>query len=349
MKWIPASLAALALLGVFGQARAQGQLPCEGAVADGPSEAPPQLVWVDTDIGDDIDDAFALGLILRSPELKVLGISTGFGDTETRARIVDHFLSAQWSPRIAAIQVTAGHPTKTNNVMTQAAYAKHWTSHKHGDAVTALLNQIRLHPGKITLIAIGPLFNVGQAYDRNPALFRKLCRVVMMGGSINRGYDGPNGERRPADAEWNINRDPHDAQKLFASGVPIYMLPLDSTQLHLESTERTTIFAEKSPLTNQLLQLYSLWVQSSPSHWPTPTLFDPIAAAFTYRPDLCPTVEMHIEVDNQGFTRKSDGPPNAEVCLKDDEDNLLLLIASRLEGRELKGFVRSGKDWTEVR
>jgi len=349
MKRIPAIFAVFMLLVLFGQREGQGQLPCEGPVADGPSDAPPQMVWVDTDIGDDIDDAFALGLILRSPELKGLGISTGFGDTETRARIVDHFLSAQWNPRIAAIQVTAGRPTKTNNVMTQAAYGKHWTSRKHEDAVTALLKQIRLHPGKLTLIAIGPLFNVGQAYDRDPALFRQLCRVVMMGGSINRGYDGPNGERRPADAEWNINRDPHDAQKLFASGVPIYMLPLDSTQLHLEATERTTIFAEKSPLTNQLSQLYDLWVQNSASHWPTPTLFDPIAAAFTFRPDLCHTVEMHIEVDDQGFTRKTEGLPNAEACLKDDEDNLLLLIASRLEGRELKGFVRTGKNWTEIR
>ena len=349
MKWIPASLAALVLMLSFCPTSAHAQLPCEGPVADGPSDAPPQLAWIDTDIGDDIDDAFALGLILRSPELKVLGISTGFGDTETRARIVDHFLSAQWSPRIAAIQVTAGRPTKTSNVMTQAAYGKNWTGRKHADAVTSLLNQIRLHPGKITLIAIGPLFNVGQAYDRDPALFRKLCRVVMMGGSINRGYDGPNGERRPADAEWNINRDPHDAQKLFASGVPIYMLPLDSTQLHLETTERTTIFSEKNPLTKQLSVLYNLWVGNSASHWPTPTLFDPIAAAFTYRPDLCPTVEIHVEVDNEGFTRKSEGPPNAEVCLKDDEDNLLLLIASRLEGRELKGFVRDGKTWTEVR
>ena len=53
-----------------------------------------QLVILDTDIGDDIDDAFALALLLRSPEVKLLGITTAFGDTELRARLVDRYLQA---------------------------------------------------------------------------------------------------------------------------------------------------------------------------------------------------------------------------------------------------------------
>src|ERR1700720_4478062 len=65
-----------------------------GQPAPQAATAHPQLVWVDTDIGDDIDDAFALGLIVRSPELKLLGISTAFGDTEMRARLVDRYLAA---------------------------------------------------------------------------------------------------------------------------------------------------------------------------------------------------------------------------------------------------------------
>ena len=54
----------------------------------------PQLVILDTDIGDDIDDAFALALVLRSPELRLLGVETAFGDTELRARLVDRYLAA---------------------------------------------------------------------------------------------------------------------------------------------------------------------------------------------------------------------------------------------------------------
>jgi hypothetical protein len=81
-----------------------------------------------------------------------------------------------------------------------------------------LLEEIKRHPGEITLIALGPLFNIGAAIDRDPATFRKLHRVVMMGGSIDRGYDGARMENlKRADAEWNINRDPRDAAKLLAA------------------------------------------------------------------------------------------------------------------------------------
>ena len=290
--------------------------------------APPQLVWVDTDIGDDIDDAFALGLVLHSPELRVVGISTAFGDTETRARLVDRYLAAT-SER--GIPVTAGVHTETENVMTQRTYAERFPAQEHPDGVAALLNAIRKYPGQITLLAIGPLCNVGAAIDRDPETFRKLARVVMMGGSIRRGYDGANGERRPADAEWNINRDPKDAAKLFASGVSIFMMPLDSTQIHLEIGQRDTLFATDNPLTDQLTLLYHQWVEHTQNHSPTPTLFDPVAAAYIFQPELCPVQPLRIAVDEKGYTREVPGQPNAQVCLQSDEKSFLSLLLTRLE------------------
>jgi len=349
MKMFPAILAGVILSFSAGQCVAQTQQSCEAAPSEAYPDIPPQMVWVDTDIGDDIDDAFALGLVLRSPELQLLGISTAFGETETRANLVDRFLGSLQNRSLLSIPVTAGVHTKTDNVMTQVAYARLQPGHKHADGVEALLKQIRLHPYKITLLAIGPLFNIAAAIDKDPKTFKKLCRVVMMGGSINRGYDGPNGEHRPPDAEWNINRDPAGAAKLFASGVQIYVLPLDSTQIHLEAAERTVLFSEGDPMTDQISLLYNQWVAHTANHSPTPTLFDPLAAAFTFRPELCPSTAMHIEVDSKGFTNRTAGVPNAEVCLKSDEDNFLLLLAGRLEGRELKGFVRSAKGFTEIR
>jgi len=287
----------------------------------------PQLVWIDTDIGDDIDDAFALALILRSPELHVLGISTAFGDTETRARLLDRFLAATSE---SAIPVTAGVHTETDNPLTQRAYAERYPAHPHPDGVAALIEEIKRYPGQITLIAIGPLFNIGAAIDRDPETFRELGRVVMMGGSIQRGYDGANGELRPADAEWNINRDPKDAAKLFAAGVPIFMMPLDSTQIHLERQDREPIFAAGNPITDQLTLLYHQWAAHSWNHSPTPTLFDPVAAAYTFRPDLCPMTPMRIEIDAKGFTRRVDGQPNAQFCLKSDEGGFRKLLSERL-------------------
>jgi inosine-uridine nucleoside N-ribohydrolase len=287
----------------------------------------PQLVWVDTDIGDDIDDAFALGLILRSPELKVVGISTAFGDTETRARLVSRFLAATGD---AAIPVYAGVRTETDNPMTQRRYAERWPERKHADGVAALLAAIRARPGEITLIGLGPLFNVGAAIDRDPATFRKLKRVVMMGGSIERGYDGAKGEARPAEPEWNIKQDPKGAAKLLASGVAIFMAPLDSTQIPLGEKERDALFAKGTPLTDQLTLLYHEWIAGSWNHSPTPTLFDPLAAAYVFRADLCPMTPMRIEVDPNGLTRRVEGKPNAEVCLKSDETGFLELLDGRL-------------------
>jgi purine nucleosidase len=291
----------------------------------------PQLVILDTDIGDDIDDAFALALVLHSPELRLLGITTAYGDTELRARLLDRYLAAVGR---ADIPVAAGVATAHSNVFTQAAYARQAPDSNQGkarpDAVDFLLGQIRAHPGQITLIAIGPLFNVQAAIGRDPAMFRKLKRVVIMGGSIDRGYDGRNGERRPADAEWNIDRDPAGARALLAAGVPVFMMPLDSTQIHLETKERETIFSHGSPLTDQLTLLYHQWMAGSDGHPVAPTLFDPVAVAYAVRPDLCPATPMRVEVDEKGFTRQVSGAPNAQVCLKSDEREFLSLLLGRI-------------------
>ncbi len=288
----------------------------------------PQLVVLDTDIGDDIDDAFALGLVLHSPELKLLGVTTAYGDTELRARLVDRYLGAVGR---SDIPVAAGVATPHSNVFSQAAYAAQAPKTVHADGVEFLLSQIRAHPGEITLIAIGPLFNVQAAIERDPATFSKLKRVVMMGGSVYRGYDdGKTRAHHPPDAEWNIAADPAGGKALLGSGVPIFMMPLDSTQIHLEVAERERIFAHGSPLTDQVTLLYHQWSAGSDGHWTTPTLFDPVAVAYAFQPDVCPTEPMHLDVDEKGFTRPGAGAANAQVCLESDEKGFLDLLVGRL-------------------
>ena len=326
----PAWLGALVVVAgaVCGLPGASAQtVPLAWQVAASSQMVVPQLVILDTDIGDDIDDAFALALALRSPELRILGITTTFGDTELRARLVDRYLHAKGRDDIP---VAAGIPTPHNNVFTQAAYARQWPEVKHWDGVAFLLSQIRAHPGEITLIAIGPLTNVQEAIKLEPATFRKLKRVVLMGGSIYRGYDGHNGERRPPDAEWNINRDPAGAQALLASGVPVFMMPLDSTQIHLETAEREAIFSHGSPLTDQLTLLYHQWMAGIDGHPLAPTLFDPVAVTYAFRPDLCAATPMRLTVDDKGFTIPVQGAPNAQVCLKSDERGFLDLLLERI-------------------
>lgn len=286
----------------------------------------PEKVIIDTDIGDDIDDAFALALALRCPELQILGVTTTFGDTATRAKLVDRFLGEVGRQDIP---VAAGTPTVTNNPMTQRRYAEggHFAKSSHPDAVDFLLDQIRRYPGQITLVAIGPQMNLGAAIDKDPATFRQLKRVVMMGGSIKKrygdlGYAPPRGP----EPEWNIKNDIPSAQKLFASGVPLFVMPLDSTQLKLDEVKRAFLFSQGTLLTDALTLLYHQWGQE------TPTLFDPMTITYIVNPALCPVQPMRIRVDEKGFTRTEEGPANAQVCLDSNSDNFFRFYLSRVAG-----------------
>jgi inosine-uridine nucleoside N-ribohydrolase len=286
----------------------------------------PEKVVIDTDIGDDIDDAFAVALALRSPELKILGISTTFGDTETRAKLVDRMLGEAGR---TDIPVAVGVHTDAKTALGQRPYAEggHYARASHPQSVDFILDQIRKNPGEVTLVCIGPLVNVGAMIDRDPQTFHKLKRVVMMGGSIDRGYGDPYERPTPAEPEWNIKNDPRSAQKLFASGVPIYEMPLDSTQLKLDEVRRAFLFRQGTPLTDALTILYHQWGQE------TPTLYDPMTIAFIDDPKLCPVVPIHVEVDARGMTLRGAGAPNAQVCLHSDPQAFLNFYLSRVASR----------------
>jgi inosine-uridine nucleoside N-ribohydrolase len=307
-------------------------LPLASAICSAQSSPTPALpektinekVILDTDIGDDIDDAFALALALRSPELQVIGITTTFGDTETRAKLLDRFLAEVGRPEI---HVAAGVPSAPKTTLTQRRYAVggNFAKPSHPDAVAFLLEQIRRYPGQITLIAIGPLMNVGAAIDKDPATFKSLKRVIIMGGSIKRGYgDFGFGPPQPPQPEWNILNDIPSAQKLFAAGVPLFVMPLDSTQLKLDEVKRAFLFSQGTPLTDALTLLYHQWGQE------TPTLFDPMTIAFLVNPSLCPVQPMRIRVDDKGFTRPDAGAPNAQVCLDSNPDAFFRFYLNRV-------------------
>lgn len=317
---------------LFTAAILAGSLSCGVTAAQAvrqpnPAAAEKQLVFLDTDIGDDIDDAFALGLILRSPELKLLGVTTAYGRTEERARLAERFVTASGHKEIP---VYPGIVTRARNPMTQEAYALREPKRRYGDGIDFMLRQIRLHPGKVTLIAIGPLFNVETALAVDPVSFKKLKRIVLMGGSIERGYDGSNGAIHAADAEWNISRYPKGLRAILASGVPVTMLPLDSTQVRLGLKERESIFANDNPVSDQITLLYHQWMEGNAEHQETPTLYDPVTVSYVLAPELCPVTPMHLEVDAKGFTRKAEGEPNASVCMKLDEKGFLQLLLDRL-------------------
>lgn len=286
--------------------------------------APPRIpILLDTDIGSDIDDAFALALILESPELDLVGVTTVSGDTEARARLTAKML---WVAGRANVPVAGGEPSKPSRPlpMEQARWAAGFISPalRHEKAVDFLEAQIERRPGEITLVAIGPLTNVAALVKQHPEAAKKIKRIVLMGGSIARGYVPGS---KPA-AEYNILSDPLAAQVVFSSGLPILMVPLDaSAMLELDAAARRRVFTHLSALTDALTLLYHLWNHE------TPILFDPMAVAMVIDPTLCETKQLAVEVDSAGYTPVAEGQaPNATVAVSAHVERFLEFYLSRV-------------------
>lgn len=284
--------------------------------------AAPQRIPIilDTDIGTDVDDAFALALILRSPELDLLAVTTVAGDTHARARLAAKMLLEAGRSNVP---VAAGEPGPPQPI-DQTRWADGFTGRPlvKEKAVDLMRRVINGRPGETTLVAIGELTNVAALLKSDPAIGKKIKRIALMGGAVNHGY----GQDPKPVAEWNIKSNPAAAQVVFASGVPILMAPLDVTaMLQLDDDARHRIFTRLTPATNALTLLYHLWNQE------TPTLFDPMAVAMLIDPTLCETETMLIGVDKEGFTRLEAGmASNAVVGLHTDAKRFMDFYLGRV-------------------
>lgn len=293
------------------------------AAPHGGGDAKPARVPVllDTDIGDDIDDAFALALQLASPEVELRGVTTVFGDAHTRARLVRRLLDADGRKDIP---VASGQPPRAKpETSGQMQYGLHAgiRAIDAEPAVDFLYRRLKAHPGELTLLAIGPLTNVADLLTRHPDCQPWIKRVVLMGGSVHRGYK-PDTKPEP---EWNIKCDVKAAQVVFMSGVPLTVAPLDATaDVKLEAEARRKVFAARTPLTEGLEELYRLWGRE------TPVLFDPVAAALCFTDELCKMEELQLRVDDRGMTRPAGGKANARVATAVRRDRFIAWYVGRV-------------------
>jgi len=273
-------------------------------------------VIFDTDIGTDIDDAYALAALLQRDDLELLGVTTVSSDAAARARLAAKLLQVaggKWS----RVPVYAGISTPTQ-YMKQVEWAAGFSSpslHTSG-GVEFMRREINARPGEITLIAVGELTNIAALLESEPGIGRRIRAIALMGGSIYRGY-APGSKPEP---EWNIKSNARAAQVVFKSGVPLLVAPLDSTaDLKLTPEMRVQIFTRGVPLNDALGALDQIWRYTN--HWKgdAPTLFDvlPIELVNPRKPwRLTPLV---INVEDDGLMRVvALGKPNAQVALEVD-------------------------------
>jgi purine nucleosidase len=298
-------------------------LACLAAAA----QAAPAPVIFDTDIGTDIDDAYALGALLRRPELQLLGVTTVSSDAVARARLAAKLLHVAGGPW-ASTPVYAGLST-TTQYMKQVEWAAGFSApnlHEKG-GVEFMRREIEARPGEVTIIAVGELTNVAALLESAPHIAKKIRAIALMGGAFYRGY-APGSKPEP---EWNIKSNARAARTVFTSGVPLLVAPLDSTSdLKLTAEMRVAIYQRGTPFNDALASLDQIWRYTN--HWKgdLPTLFDVLAVELVSPRKPYALKPLRIEVDDAGMTLPVDGAANAQVALEVDREEFLAEFVQRL-------------------
>jgi len=290
------------------------------------AQAPKTKVILDTDIGDDIDDAWALGFVVSYPGFEPLGITMAHGNTPGRAKIACKLLHIAGRD---AIPVLIGRQT-SKQVAPQFSWAEDYEKTKPAATPAAhfIVEMARRYPGEVVLIAVGPLENVADALRKEPNLGKLLKRVVLMSGCIYGTATKP----EPA-PEYNVEASLADSQAVYGAGLPLTIVPLDSTtRVQLRDEERVRVQKSRSPLAYSLECLYRLWLSRPAARM---TLHDQLAVAEAARPgeffELKET--LPIVVDDKGFTRidRERGKP-VMVCLEPRREQIMEYYLSVLLG-----------------
>jgi inosine-uridine nucleoside N-ribohydrolase len=292
-----------------------------------PGRPPRQPIVLDCDPGH--DDALAILLAAAAPSLKLVAITTVAGNqsldkTTLNARRICSVANIRDVPiaagcdgplargRIASPEIhgESGLDGPSFGTPTVGLDPRH--------AVEVILDSAQEHEG-LVLVATGPLTNVATALERDPGLAQRLRRLVLMGGAIGLGNVTPA-------AEFNIGADAEAARAVFESGLPITMVPLETTHRALATPEVVErIAALDFPLAHVCVELLEFFADTYKRvfGFAAPAVHDPCALAWLIDSSIVPTRRMRVDIETQaefsygrtvcdvhGVTGR---PPNAEV------------------------------------
>ena len=307
----------------------------------------PQSLIIDTDPGQ--DDAVAILLALASPEINLLGITTVAGNvplalTQENARKIcdlagrtDMQVFAGLDRPLVRPLVTAEH-VHGRTGLDGPVLPDPETPLQEQHAVDYIIDTLRREPaGSVTLAPIGPLSNIAMAMQRAPDIIPRIRQIILMGGAYFEV-----GNITPA-AEFNIYVDPHAAQVVFASGVPVIMMPLDVTHKALTRTDRVAALRAIGNRTGvavaEMLEFFERFDEAKYGSDGGP-LHDPCTVAWMIAPDIFNGRPCNVEIETaspltMGMTvvdwwQVSTRPHNALVIGDLDADRFFALITERL-------------------
>lgn len=302
-----------------------------------------EKIILDTDIGDDIDDAFALALAVRSPEIELVGVTTVFRGSAARARMAKALLrtyertdipvyAGMDIPFIQELPVRPEDRVNEKGEFLPCQYEADMDLEQYETlhAVDYLIQRIHGAPGEITLVPIGPLTNIAAAIRRAPEIVQEVKGITLMGGYFHE--DIP---------EWNIFCDPEAARIVFTSGISIRAVGLDVTlkcRMTPEMLDRLESMDEQPA--NLLNRLTKRWLKATGND--APVLHDPLTVGTLLCPDFVKFEQVPVqvglekEVRARTLIREEAGPGTAviEAAAKVDQEAYLKFFMERVFGME---------------
>jgi inosine-uridine nucleoside N-ribohydrolase len=263
-------------------------------------------IVLDTDIGTDIDDTWAIALALRSPELTVELITTVAGDVDYRARVAAGLVDDP-DVRIARGLPAGDHVRPERPQPTLADAGRGATV--EDDGIGAL---VAACAEPVTIIAIGPLTNLAAALERDPTIASR-ARVVAMVGSVRVGYRGAPG----AVAEYNAQVDVDAVRAVFNAPWEVLITPLDTCgTIVLRGGDYRRVRASSDPLVQRVLASYREWLGESVALFDvrSTTLYDCVAVHLAHDESLYDIESLPIAIDDEGIMRIEDSAPTVRVA-----------------------------------
>jgi purine nucleosidase len=275
------------------------------ALSASPAPSAPRRIVLDTDPG--IDDAMAILLTLRSPELQVEAITPVSGNVPLELTLPNALRLVEIAER-TDIPVAAGASVPLVRQLITASYV-HGENGLGGvdfpppktkpakETATEIIRRIvRANPGQISIVAIGPLTNVATALRADPELAAMIPAIVMMGGSLSGGNVTPA-------AEFNFYVDPEATHIVFHSGIPITMVGLDVTRkVQLREEHVAALEAGKNPSSQAAGRIMrSTMERYRKTGFPGgPTMHDPLALASMIDPAVVTLQDYFVDIETTG-------------------------------------------------
>ncbi|OGD22770.1 MAG: hypothetical protein A2W03_03280 [Candidatus Aminicenantes bacterium RBG_16_63_16] len=266
-----------------------------------PAEKMP--VILDTDIGDDIDDTWALVMLLKSPELDLKLVTTTHGKAEYRAKLICKILNAAGRTDVPVGLGAGGlDGTGAQQAWVEEYELKEYHGKIHHDGVQALIDLVLSLPKLVTIISIGPSTTVAAALAKQPQIASR-ARFVGMQGAVHKGYEGG-----PVGPEYNVKENvPAARTALLAPWRETVITPLDTCGLVRITGERFKRLAiSDDPLVRILLENYRIWAkkESVDDLTASSVLFDTVAVYLALPGDkrLLLLEQLRIEVKPDGLT-----------------------------------------------